>query len=55
MNPLLFSNYDDFFKIAFDSMNYIDQYTLAKLNIVMIVTKILLWTSKQCVITAPYL
>lgn len=33
----------------------IDQHTLAKLNIVMIVTKILLWTSKQCVITAPYL
>lgn len=33
----------------------IDQYTLATLNIVMIVTKILLWTSKQCVITAPYL
>lgn len=26
----------------------IDQYTLATLNIVMIVTKILLWTSKQC-------
>lgn len=54
MNPLLFSNYDDFLKLHLTQWT-IDQYTLAKLNIVMIVTKILLWTSKQCVITAPYL
>lgn len=44
-----------FFKNCIWLNELIDQYTLAKLNIVMIVTKILLWTSKQCVITAPYL
>lgn len=43
-----------FFKLHLTQWT-IDQYTLATLNIVMIVTKILLWTSKQCVITAPYL
>lgn len=56
MNPLLISNYDDFFLNCMHLTQWtIDQYTLATLNIVMIVTKILLWTSKQCVITAPYL